>query len=276
MFDCDYCDKSFASKYALKRHRTHPTCQRAKELFLKLCIEKERNASLSTITDRLANKEVELTREIELLKYRLKQQDDEYKTKLNEQVMHIDYEKTKYAELRESYDQMTKTLLDRATGKTNTTNMTNNIFIQNLQPLAYTYEELYNIFTEGYTRQHLQQGIPGLVNFVAEQVVMRNGDNLYAISDFNRCTGTYISPEHGGLVKDVKCRDLTTMVKEPCTQRIEDIIKEEEIPIQDSPMGNGDMWSNLESKNYRRIKHLSSDDKEFVVKLASRIKHVSC
>ncbi len=271
--NCEYCDKVFQNKYTLKRHHKQGICQKIRNGILLL-------ESKSAENDSLKNELVEMTIQIDILKQQHDDEVDELEYKLatkedriDELVNEVERLKMEVVEAKAENQFLQKTnqfLLEKSG---NTTNNNTTIY-QVLVTMTLTVVKLDEIFEMYYTRQDLKGGQVGLARFVARYVVItKGGKKMYAISDFNRGTGTFIDPVNG-VTKDFKCLTLTKMVSGPCLRRADQIVKDEDILIDTTPGGNGDIWINMESRGYKQLAFMENDNKSFLEELVRQVIHV--
>ena len=255
MITCEFCNKSFTTKYILSKHiQTAKYCVKIqnnnKEKQNKQ--EKEQYRELQIKYKELQIKYEQLQKESNE-KYEQQQKESKEKYEQLQKESNEKYEQLQ-KENREQYEFIKELAKQPKNTNTNiTTNTQNNIV--NLTCLDINEDKVTRTINESLTTNHFMEGQKGLANFAVEHLLTdEEGKILYACTDSSRNIYKY-KDMNGEIVKDCQAYKLIRIMKPGLKEKTPKLCKELE---ENNPEICNSIWHNAIS-----INNLDENSNEF-------------
>jgi hypothetical protein len=221
--ECQYCKRSFQTKYTLKTHQstakycleiqgkledkqTHD-CSGCHKKFTSISSLREHETCCKALEiNKLRSEYDDLQQELARKNMTIEKMKEEI-TQLKIYNAELDGNNSSLIDENNFLRNITKTNATRATKTTN--NLTLSVFNK-------TDEELRRIAEEKYTKQHLVQDAKGLAIYAVDHVLKPNNPSdppYFAITDISRCNAKFM-PSDGVIAVDVGLANLTERVIE--------------------------------------------------------------
>ena len=259
MITCEFCNKTFTTKYTMLHHQKTT----------KYCVKIQNN---NKEEQNKQEKEQEQYRELQIKYKELQIEYKNIRKKYEQQQKESKESKEKYEQLqqesKEKYEQLQKENreqyefikeLAKQPKNTNTNITTNTQNIVNLTCLDINEDKVTRTINESLTTNHFMEGQKGLANFAVEHLLTdEEGKILYACTDSSRNIYKY-KDMNGEIVKDCQAYKLIRIMKPGLKEKTPKLCKELE---KNNPEICNSIWHNAIS-----INNLDENSNEFTKQL---------